>query len=68
MVEADSIDVEKCVNEIAALMADSTKATRRMFDQEHLRMINMVSAINTGGSRGGGNRFTAKGIVEHRSS
>ena len=30
-------------------------------------MINLVSAINPGGSGGhGGNRFTAKGIMEHK--
>ena len=43
-VEADSINVEKYVKEIAALVADLTKASGRMFEQEHLRMINMVSA------------------------
>ncbi len=33
-VETDSINTEKCVEEIAALVADLTKATGRMFDQE----------------------------------
>ncbi len=66
-VEADSINVEKCVKEIAALVADLTEASGRMLEQEHLRMINMVSAINPGSSGGtGGNRFAAKRIMEHK--
>ena len=66
-VEAVSINVEKYVKEIAALVADLTKAAGRMFEQEDLRMINMVSAINPGGSGGqGGNRFTAKGSLERK--
>ena len=68
-VEADSINVEKYVKEIAALVADLTKAAGRMFEQEHFRMINMVSAISPGGLGGkGGNRFAAKGIAEHKTS
>ncbi len=51
-VEAVSVNVEKYVKEIAVLVGGLTKATGRMFEQEHLRMINMVSAINTGGSGG----------------
>ncbi len=58
-VEAESINVEKYVKEIPDLMADLTKATGRMFEQEHFTMINMVSAVNTGGSG-------AKGIMEHK--
>ncbi len=66
-VEVVSINVEKYVKEIATLMVDLTKASGRMFQQEHLRMVNMVSAINPGGSGGtGGNRFTAKGIMEQK--
>ncbi len=65
-VEADSINVEKNVTEIATLMADLTKATRNMFEQENLRMTNMVSAINTGGAGGpGGIRFT-RGVMERK--
>ncbi len=45
-------------------MIDLTKAAGGMFEQEHLRMINMVWAINPGGN--GGNRFIAKGIMEHK--
>ncbi len=48
--------MERYVKELAALTADLTKAAGRMFDPDHLRMINLVSAIYTGesgGSRGG---------------
>ena len=59
--------MEKYVKEIAALVADLTKAAGRMFEQEHFRMINMVSAISPGGLGGkGGNRFTAKRVMEHK--
>ncbi len=65
-VEADSINVEKYVRELAAVVIDLTKASGKMFEQEHLRMINMVSAINTGGSGAtGGPRFN-RGIQEHK--
>ncbi len=44
--------MEKYVKEIAALVADLTKAAGKMLEQERLRMINMVSAINPGGLGG----------------
>ncbi len=47
-VEGDSINVEKYVKEIASLVFDLTKAAGRMFEQDHLSMTNMVSAINPG--------------------
>ncbi len=59
--------MEKYVKEIAALVGDLTKAAGRMFEKEHFRMINMVTAINQGGLGGkGGNRFAATGIREHK--
>ena len=66
-VEADSINVEKYVKGIVALVIDLVKASGRMFEHQHLRMIKMVPAIKPGGSGGtGGNGFTAKGIMEHK--
>jgi hypothetical protein len=66
-VAADLINVEKNVEKIASLVTDLTKAFGSVFEQEHLSMINMVSAINTGGSGStGGNRFSAKWIMEHK--
>ena len=68
-VERDAIKRQKYVRETAIMVYGLTKAAGRMFEQEHLRMINMVSAINPGGSGGqGGNRFTAKGSWSTRSS
>ncbi len=72
----DSINVAKYVKELTSTMIELSKATGRMFDQEHLRIINMVSAINTvgsgggGGGRGGGGGGRAtkfsRGIMEHK--
>jgi hypothetical protein len=63
-VETDSINVKQYVKEIAALVADLAKATGRMFEQEPMRMIIMVTSIHLGGV-GGGSRFTT-GLMEHR--
>ncbi len=63
-VEADSINVKKYLKELAITMIDMTKATGRMFEQEHFRMINMVRAINPGGK--GGTGFTMRRIMEHK--
>ncbi len=43
-VEADSVDVEHYVKGLAVVTTDLTKACRRMFEQEHLRFINMFAA------------------------
>ncbi len=51
-VERDSINVERYVKEVAIMIYELTMATGRMFEQEHLRMINMVSAISPGGATG----------------
>ncbi len=45
-------------------MADAVRATRKMFEEEHMRMINVVTSIQPGGV-GGGNRVP-KGIVAHK--
>ncbi len=47
-VEDDSINVEKYVNELASLLAETIQATGKMFEEEHLRMINMVTSIHPG--------------------
>ncbi len=48
-VEIDSINVERYVKELTSTMIEMTEAAWRMLEQEHLRMINMVTAINPGG-------------------
>ena len=45
-VEFDSINVEKYVKELTNTIIAMTRATGRMFEQEHFRMINVVTAIN----------------------
>ncbi len=54
-MKMDSINVERYVKDLASTMIEMTKATGRMFEHEHLRMINMVTAINPGslGGKGG---------------
>ncbi len=37
------------MKELTNTMIDLTKATGRMFEQDRLRMVSMVSAINLGG-------------------
>ncbi len=63
-MEADSINVEKYFKEIAALVADLTMATGRIFEQEPMWMINIVTSIHPSGV-GGGNR-SPRGIMEHK--
>ena len=41
------MNIEKYVKELTNTMIDLTKATGRMFEQEHLRMTNMVAAAST---------------------
>ncbi len=52
----DSINVGKYVKELASLLADMTQATGRMFEEEHLPMINMVTSTHPRGG-GGSPRF-----------
>jgi hypothetical protein len=66
-VEADSINAERYLEELAITMIERTKATGRMIEQEPITMIIMVTAIHSGGSGGkGGVGFTARGIMEHK--
>ncbi len=59
--------VEKYVEELTNTKIDMTKTTERMFEQEHLRIINMVTAINPGCLGGkGGDGFTTRGIMENK--
>ena len=44
--------MEKYVKELTNTMIALTKGTGRMLEQEHFRMINMVTAINPGGLGG----------------
>ncbi len=64
VVESDLLNMEKYLKEIASLLADADQATGKIFEEEHMRMINMVTSVHPGGV-GGGNRVP-KGIMEHK--
>ena len=48
--EADAINVEKYVKELSKVCWDMFRATGTMFEQEHLRFINVLAAIGGNGS------------------
>ncbi len=58
------MNVEKYVKELASILVDTIQATGKMFEEEHLRMTNMVTSTHPGGG-GGGTRFN-KGLMEHK--
>ncbi len=64
-VEADSINVEKYVREIALTLRDVVAATGRMFEQEPWRVTALITASGGGG---GGPRTERqpKSVMEHR--
>ncbi len=67
-VEADGINVEKYTKEMANVCWDMFRAVGAMFEQEHLRTINLLSSYNTGatGGKAGKGANWSKGIMEHR--
>ncbi len=68
-MEADSINVEQYIKELAVVTMDLTKACGRMFEQNHFRFIAMLLATRTsggGGGGGGGGRGFHRGGMEHK--
>ncbi len=66
-VENDQLNIERYVTELALLLVDAIQATGKMFEEEDLRMIGMVTATNPGGLGGkGGNGVTKRGIMEYK--
>ncbi len=53
-VEAISMNIEKYFRELARASIEIPWAAGRMFEQEHLRFINLITAVNAGGSVGTG--------------
>ncbi len=43
-MENDQLNIEQYAKEIASLLADAVQAAGKMFEEERLRMINMVTA------------------------
>ncbi len=64
-VARDQLNVAKYVKELSDVCMEMVRATGAMFEQEHLRFINMFAAIGGCGQGGGGHRFP-KGIMEHK--
>ena len=62
-VEGDQLNTEKYVKELGAVCMEMFRATGAMFEQEHLRFINMFSATRSSGGGGGGFH---KGVMEHK--
>ncbi len=48
-VAGDQLNVEKYVKELPDVCAEIFRASGSMFEQEHLRSINMVAAVGSGG-------------------
>ncbi len=46
------------------MLADAVQATGKMFEEEHLRMISLVTAVNPGGN--GASHRVNKAIMEHK--
>ena len=49
-VETDSINTEKYVKDLSKVCWDMFRATGAMFEQGHLRFINMFAATGNGGT------------------
>jgi hypothetical protein len=64
-VSGDQLNVEKRVKELSDVRMEMFRATGAMFEQEHLRFINMFAATGGGGQGGSGYRFL-KAIMEHK--
>ncbi len=64
-IEADGINVEKCVKELAVVTMDLAKACGRMVEQEYLISATMFSATGNSGGGGGGGGFHGD-IMEHK--
>ncbi len=51
-VELDGINVERYVKELTSVTLELAKAAGRVFEQEHLRLIAMITAVGGGGVYG----------------
>ncbi len=64
-VAGDQLNVEKFVKDLSDVSVEMFRAPDSMFEQGHLRFINMFAATRGGGSGGGGHRFV-KSIMKHK--
>ena len=63
-VEADSMNTEKYVKELAKVMHEITGAYGRLFEQENLRMMPLMFAGVSGSNYKGG--FKDRGVMEYK--
>jgi hypothetical protein len=56
-VAGGQLNVEMYVKEFSVVCTEMSRATGCMFEQEHLRCINMVATARNGGTGGGGGSF-----------
>ncbi len=63
-VVADQLNIERYVNELTYVVREMFMASGSMFQQEHLRFINVFAATG-GGGHGGGVRFP-KATMQHK--
>ena len=66
-VAGDQLNVEKYIKELSDVCTEMFRATGCMFEQEHLRFINMITAVGSGGTGGGGSKYP-RSIWRTRSS
>ena len=64
-VAGDQLNIEKYVKELSDVCMEMFRATGAMFEQEHLRFINMFAATG-GGGQGRGGHTLPKAIMEHK--
>ena len=65
-VSADQLNIEKYVKELTDVVREMFMASGSMFEQEHLRFINLFAATGGGGYGGGGGHKFPKGIMDHK--
>ncbi len=65
-VENDQPNIERNVKELTAVCEDMFRPTGAMFEQEHLRLINMLVATGVVGGAGGGGVKFEKDVMKHR--
>ncbi len=66
-VARDQLNVGKYVTKLSDVCLEIFRAAGSMFEQEHLRLINIFAAAGGGGSGGGSHKFV-KGSWSTRSS
>ncbi len=65
-VENDQLNIERYVKERTTVCKDMFRATGAIFEQEHLRLVNMLVATGIGGGAGGGCVKLEKGTMEDK--